>query len=385
MQRINLNERPQWREKAAAAGFHFAHEDGEPYWDESAAVAFTLREIEQGIEAPTAELHAMAMDLAGRACESQEIMEALGVPDAFRDYVAASFHAGEEAILGRMDLAVDGKSDVKLLEYNADTPTSLYEAAVQQWTWLEESKALGILPPDADQFNSIHDKLIAAYGRLHDESLLHFTCYAASKEDFGTVAYMMDCALQAGLNPKFIDLSQIGIDAQGRFTDQDDLVIDRLSKLYAWEWIFGDEFGPKAPTSGTQFIEPAWKAMLSTKAILPLLWQLNPGHPNLLPCYFDGDSRADALASHVRKPVLSREGANTTLVIDGRVTARTDGAYGSGRHVVQQAAPLFQSDSGYAVVGSWIIGGEPAGIGIREDSSPITRNVSRFIPHLIQG
>lgn len=385
MKRIKLTERPDWREKAKAAGFHFAHEGGTPYWDETACLSFTLDQIERGIEQPTAELHAMGVDLAQRAAGSQELMEKLGVPDGFRDYVAASLRKGEESILGRMDLAVDGASDVKLLEYNADTPTSLYEAAVQQWTWLDEAKALGIIPADADQFNSIHDKLIAAYGRLHKDSILHFTCFADSTEDFGTVAYMMDCALQAGQKPKFLDIFSIGIDTEGRFTDQDSLVIDRLSKLYAWEWMFGDEFGANMPKSGTQFIEPPWKAMLSTKAILPLLWELHEGHPNLLPAYFDGDERAKALTSFVRKPIFSREGANTVLVVDGSEVARTDGAYGEGRHVIQQAAPLFQSEGGYAVIGSWIVDGQPAGIGVREDSSAITRNVSRFLPHIIGG
>ena len=385
MQRISIAERPGWRERAKEAGFHFAQEDGTPYWDETAAFSFTLDEIERGIEEPTAELHAMCLDLAGRAAHSQEMMERIGIPDTFRDYVAESPKRGEEAILGRMDLAVDGKSDAKLLEYNADTPTSLYEAGVHQWLWLEEAKGLGTVPAGADQFNSIHDKLIAAYGRLHRESILHFTCFSESKEDFGTVAYMMDCALQAGQDPKFIDITQIGIDAQGRFTDQDDRVIDRLSKLHAWEFMMAEEYGASIPASGTQFIEPPWKALLSTKAILPLLWELHEGHPNLLPAFFEGDPRAAALTSYVRKPLLSREGANTRLVSDGVTVAETGGEYGQGRHVIQQAAPLFKSAGGHAVIGSWIIGGEPAGIGVREDEGPITRNVSRFLPHLISG
>jgi glutathionylspermidine synthase len=36
-------------------------------------------------------------------------------------------------LYGRFDLAYRGDGPPKLLEYNADTPTALFEAAVVQW------------------------------------------------------------------------------------------------------------------------------------------------------------------------------------------------------------------------------------------------------------
>jgi glutathionylspermidine synthase len=36
----------------------------------------------------------------------------------------------------------------------------------------------------------------------------------------------------------------------------------------------------------------------------------------------------------------------------------------------------------YPVIGSWVIYGESAGIGIREDRQEVTTNSSRFVPHL---
>jgi glutathionylspermidine synthase len=33
------------------------------------------------------------------------------------------------------------------------------------------------------------------------------------------------------------------------------------------------------------FIEPIWKLILGNKALLPLLWEMFPNHPNLLPAY----------------------------------------------------------------------------------------------------
>jgi glutathionylspermidine synthase len=383
VRRITIPERPNWRETARTEGFHFAHLGGENYWDETGCFAFTLNEIERDIEEPSAELHAMCLDFVGRAVNDEATLAKLGIPEQFFDLVARSWRASDPSVMGRFDLAYTGNGPAKLLEYNADTPTSLYEAAVFQWRWLQEATITGIIPAGSDQFNSIHERLIEAYGHLPKGSLLHFTCRADNVEDFGTTAYMIDCALQAGHRPKFTDVSQIGRDKEGRFTDQDNLVIDTLAKLEPWEWLFQDEYGALIPNSGTLFIEPAWKAALSTKAILPMLWEIYEGHPNLLPAFFEGDPRGAALSDFVRKPVFSREGANTTFVKEGKTAAATGGLYGQGAHVIQEAAPLFRSPTGYAVLGSWIVNGRPAGMGIREDAESITTNMSRFVPHII--
>lgn len=383
MRRIDVAPREGWQDIAKAEGFLFHLTDGRPYWDESAAIALTLEQVERDIEAPTDELNAMCMELVSVAVESERMMERLGIPAEHRDFVADSWYRHDPSILGRMDLAYDGKGPAKLLEFNADTPTSLYEAAVFQWKWLEDGIAKGFLPKGADQFNSIHERLIAAYAKVPNDSILHFTCDAENAEDYGTVAYMMDCALQAGHRPKFLDLTQIGVDALGRFSDQDDLVIDRLSKLDPWEFLFRDDYAKHLVSSGATFLEPAWKALLSTKAILPLLWELHRGHPNLLPAFFEDDEKAASLTSYARKPIFSREGANTTLVRDGKVVDETDGGYGEEGYVRQQATELFSGPRGHVVVGSWIVDGQACGMGIREGAKAITRNDSRFIPHVI--
>jgi glutathionylspermidine synthase len=384
MRRIIVPERSNWQQTAQACGFRFHHMYGQPYWDETACFVFTLEEIERDIEDPSRELHAMCLDLAERAANDERLIDLLGVPAAFRDYVAESWRKREATVFGRFDLAYAGKGPAKLLEYNADTPTGLYEAAFFQWLWLEEAKELRIVERGADQFNSIHERLIAAYARLAKRSILHFTTDQDAVEDYGTILYMMDCAAQAGHRVQFVDIAAIGHDAHDRFTDTADRVIDVLANIYPWEWLFIEEFGPKIPRSGTQFIEPGWKAMLSTKAILPLLWELHEGHPNLLPAFFEGDVRAAAIADHVRKPIFSREGANITLRRGGGEVATIEGPYGDQpRWVVQEATDLFSSEHGFAVLGSWIIEDEPGGLGMREDASAITMNLSRFVPHII--
>jgi glutathionylspermidine synthase len=383
MRRITVRPRPDWEAKAKAYGFHFTHMYGEIYWDESACFAFTLDQIENDLEAASLELHAMCLDLAEQASRDERILDLLGIPDFYKDYVAESWRRHDPAVFGRFDLAYNGQGPAKLLEYNADTPTGLYEAAFFQWLWMHDARGLGIVPASADQFNSIQENLIRVYDRLPKRSILHFTGFGSDIEDSGTLRYMMDCAHQAGHAVKFIEITDIGCDLHDRFTDLDDQVIDVLSNLYPWEWFFEDEFGPKIPRSRVQMIEPAWKAMLSTKAILPLLWEKHPGHPNLLEAYFEEDPRSDTLPDYVRKPLFSREGANITLHLQGRDVATVGGPYAGGRWIRQAATDLFESEGGYAVIGSWIVGDEACGIGIREDRSPITMNLSRFVPHII--
>jgi glutathionylspermidine synthase len=139
--------------------------------------------------------------------------------------------------------------------------------------------------------------------------------------------------------------------------------------------MFSDSFGPQIAAHTSRFIEPAWKVILSNKAILPLLWKLYPRHKNLLEAYREPGRLS---GTYVVKPVHSREGANVTIV--GDVAARTGGTY-EGPMVFQQYAPLFKADGKSAVLGSWVIGNEAAGMGIREDDSLITGNISRFVPH----
>lgn len=124
----------------------------------------------------------------------------------------------------------------------------------------------------------------------------------------------------------------------------------------------------------TLWIEPIWKIVWSNKAILPVLWKLFPGHANLLEA-----SRTPLEGDQVVKPLLAREGANVTLLRDGREAARSDGRYG---FVYRRLFELAGKGDRRPVFGSWVVDGQPAGLGIREDG-PITGNLARFVPHVI--
>jgi glutathionylspermidine synthase len=301
------------------------------------------------------------------------------IPENFIPYIERTWMEDHPAIYGRFDLCYkDGV--LKLLEFNADTPTSLYEAGIVQWFWLQERDK------DRDQFNSIHEKLIGYWKYLQAylyPGPLHFTCVKGSLEDLTNTEYLRDCAIQAGLETQLLFVDDIGWDADKEvFVDMQDQPIRNIFKLYPWEWMLRESFGANilADRNKTFWIEPGWKMLLSNKAILPILWELYPDCPYLLPAWFE----SGRLTDYARKPLLAREGANIGLVTGNTVLQQTPGAYGAEGYVYQQLCTLPDFDGNFPVLGSWIIGQQPAGMGIRESTTLVTDNASRFIPHYIE-
>ncbi len=378
MHRLAIEPRPGWQKRVEEYGLLYHTLRGEPYWDESACYEFTAREID-AIELATQTLHDLCMGLVDEVVTKRQFGLFL-IPEAFEEYVARSWREREPSVYGRFDLAYDGAGTPRMLEYNADTPTALVEAAVAQWFWLKDTDEHG------DQFNSIHEKLIDAWKavRAKDGRPLHFAAMSESEEspeDYITAEYMRDTAIQAGFKTSFLDVTEIGWD-HGRkvFVDMENVPIHRCFKLYPWEWMFRDEFGARVEAAPTRWVEPSWKAILSCKSILPLLYERHPDCPYLLPASFDPLPGGN----YVRKPVHGREGANVQVVMGGKVVIETEGNY-RGPFVYQALAPLKPHGDRYPVLGSWVVNGVACGLGIREDDSVVTRNTSRFVPHRMVG
>ncbi|MEC9197412.1 MAG: glutathionylspermidine synthase family protein, partial [Pseudomonadota bacterium] len=180
-----------------------------------------------------------------------------------------------------------------------------------------------------------------------------------------------------------------------------------LFKLYPWEDLLRDDYANHLASSGCQMIEPAWKALLSNKGLLPVLWEMFEGHENLLPAFFASDidaalngtgsaaraaqarfERAETTlkTGYVSKPVFSREGASISIVEGGQQTeVATHSDYDAHPRIIQAYQPLPQMGGFRPVIGSWIVGDTCAGMGIREDQSRITQDLSRFKPHFIRA
>jgi glutathionylspermidine synthase len=384
VRRVQTQVRPNLQDRARELGFDVLEFDGEPYWDESAYYAFSLKEIEDDLEAPSNELAALCVELAGKIVGDERMLERLQIPRHAWDLIAESWRRRDLSLYGRFDLAYDGSGRARLLEYNADTPTALFEAAVFQWLWLEDSIAQNRLPAGADQFNSLHEKLVARLGVVGGRRALHMAYTLGVREDQGFIDYLQDCARQAGLSATPIGLGDIGLRRNGGFVDLANRPIALLFKLEPWEHMLKGAFATSPAMLATRFVEPPWKMVLSNKGMLPLLWEMAPRHPNLLEAYFEDDRRCWTLGeSYARKPLYSREGGNVTLVDRGREIDSTSGDFGAEGFIRQALVDPSCFSGHYPVIGSWIIGEEACGIGVREQTTPITRNSARFVPHAI--
>ncbi len=386
MLRLHSTPRAHWKALAAEYGFGFHSMYDEPYWDESAYYQFTLKQIEEDIEAPTAEIHQMCLEVVDLVVNDEALLRRFQIPEAMWQPIRDSWKRKDPSLYSRLDFAYNGQGPAKLYENNADTPTSLYETGFWQWLWLEDSVQSGQLRRDSDQFNLLQDLLIERFHELSQKQpgqTLHFACCKDTEEDRGTVQYMQDCADEAGLETAFVFVEDIGINGLGEFTDLRDRPIRWLFKLYPWEFMFEEQFSTHIETSKVNWLEPLWKSVLSNKALLPMLWKLFPNHPNLLPAYFSDDPQAKTLTDYVVKPLFAREGANIEIVRDGQSVLKTEGPYGQEGAIIQQYHPLPKFGENYTLIGSWLVNDEPAGMSIREDSSLITQDYSRYLPHII--
>lgn len=351
----------------AALGFDWAGD----YWQDGAHYEVTLDEVLR-IERVAAELHARCLDAVQHVIDTRAWAR-LAIDPRWEPLVVASWEEEPPSLYGRFDLCVTD-TGIFLYEYNADTPTSLYEAAVVQWHWLERHC------PGADQFNRLHDALVETWRSFALDHRVR--CYWAdpTSEDVATVDYLAHTAREAGVDATSEDIATIGV-VDGRLVAADGTPLRTAFKLYPWEWLLADDYAPLVDQ--VQWIEPPWKMVLSNKGILAILHELFPGHPNILPATLDA---AEVLTweGYVTKPLLGREGANVEVQLFDQALVRTRGPY-DGPRVFQQLATPPDFDGWKPVVGAWIVGQAPAGMGIREDRGVVTGNASRFVPHCIRG
>jgi len=383
VRRAHSTPREDWAEKIESQGLAFhrtAHPEHltRPYWDESVHYVFEMDEV-LALEEVVEELHQMCLKAVEHVVTTGRY-NVLGIPDWVAPLIEESWRRGDPHLYGRFDLRYDGKGPAKLLEYNADTPTALVESAIVQWYWLQD------VYPNDDQWNSIHERLVARWKEMAPklpEAPAHFAWTHADEtgEEVMTIAYMQETAEEAGLPGIAIAMEDIGWSgSRGRFVDLDEREIRTLCKLYPWEWIVSEPFGHNLPGAPTTWIEPIWKMVLSNKALLVLLWELFPGHPNLLPTYLNTPG---SLTSYVQKPLLGREGASMRIVTPDGDELRTEGEYGREGFVFQEFCALPDFEGEHPVLGAWVVHDESAGLGIRETSGLVTDDTSSFVPHRI--
>lgn len=379
MQIKSLRIDPNWEQRLESIGYGYHTLGGVPYWVDDYYYEISNKDADLIYKA-TNELWQMCLQAVEYIIQHKQY-ERFHIPKFMIHHIERSWENDDPSIYGRFDFSYDAKSgSLKMLEFNADTPTSLFEAGIVQWYWKKH-----YFPELTDQFNSIHEQLIATWSDLKSHlkgTSLHFSCAKETLEDLTNVEYLRDTAIQAGIETKLIYIDDIGWDGR-KFVDLEGEDIQSIFKLYPWEWMVREEFANHIVNDSldAQWIEPSWKMLLSNKAILPVLWELFPNHPYLLASYFDKPTH---LKNFVRKPILSREGANVEMYYDDQMIYSTDGEYGEEGVIYQELATLHKEDSGFSIIGSWVIGQESCGISFRESDMPITTDQSRFVPHIIR-
>jgi glutathionylspermidine synthase len=386
VQRISITPRPALTQRLAERGMLY-HEG---YYTETSAYHFSSGEVDR-LEAATNELFGMCLQVVQHVIDHQLWAQFFINPDDAA-LITRSWNEDDVSLYGRFDLGYDSRTtQIKLLEFNADTPTSLLEAAVIQYDWLQSAGK-------PDQWNSLHERLVAHLRTCKpylptgpDGVDLYLACGRDSAEDYMTVSYVAECAAQAGYTTRVLYVDEISVDSrqQNRFCTPEGMPIRNLFKLYPWEWLLNEEFAQHlAPNYGTTtWVEPPYKAILSNKMLLVYLWKLFPNHPLLLEAHYLSPDQAELEATYptgkwCRKPVYSREGQNTSIYDGDRVEEAREGEYGEEGYILQRFFPIQTFDGWLPVLGAWVIGGEAAGMGIREQhNSLITDNMAQFAPH----
>lgn len=445
--RHNISPRPDWKKRIEKTGLVFwptgqKNPDGtlDCYWRDDAYYALPSQVVEELYYPQACQLFQMCVDVG------EELLRRQGKQWLHWDRLVNRYRIPEWAlgpikqhwdiepafgsVYARMDVGIGGPH-LKLLEFNADTPTSLLESGVTQWQWLLDQAKAGALPTNArDQWNSLHEDLVAAWKRNMAEiakRLGHtpvvwflYTASEESGEDYFTTMCMANICQQAGFEVRVHPLEGTNQEGTDSVHYQDDrnlfYVPDTRTPgegwpvevafcLWPWEWMVHEPFGKPAilgmmRPGGTVWIEPPYKMLWSNKALLVELWRMFGDDPErsklLLPAYYEDEAPSSWLQpgsgiSHVCKPLLGREGANVTVVLNGGPAEETSGMYGEEGFILQQYydLPVFYHGPAEQPVrpigGLWFADGEPAGLYFRESSGRITNNASYGVPHVITG
>ena len=390
--------REDWKAKVVQEGMLWGMTEDGPYWFEAMEkpVYYNFKKSETDeLKLAGEMIHACVLEVLTSLTGTKEgayqdkWLKAFGISPEIWEVIKNSFWNDEWEFYGRFDFLMTANGP-KMLEYNADTPTILIESAVCQWNWFEE---MGF--KTGSQFNHIHEALVNRWRELRDLNELSGKVNFTSVDlvdDVATLGYLAETCKEAGLDVNMFPMGAIGFDSDKQvFVDLDGQPIENCFKLYPWEWMIHEEFGKnlKAPT---RWIEPAWKLLVSNKALLALLWDYYgaTSHPvvkYLMPAYLAEDFQKQN-GCWVSKPTLSREGSDVCImnITDGNteVVFEHTGMYHDETRVYQKFIESLRFDGCTPMLGVWMVGPEAVGLGIREDDTLVTQNNSRFIPHVIE-
>ena len=373
MQRRKVKPRPDWKRSVEELGFECHSYADAPYWDESACYLLTKAEAEE-IWRVTAEVNTRLLE-AGEKIVSGDLFERLGVPLGAVPNVLRSWERDDPTIISRFDLVRDAAGRFRLYEFQGDSPAMLLESALVQWKWKESAA------PRAGQYNTIHERLIERWRELNFPGrTVHFAALRMSGDQaFCDLSYLRETAREAGVQTRQLALREIRwSESRRRFAGPKDEEIEALFKIYPWERLLTDRYGGFLLEEPLLVIEPAWKLMFESRGILALLWEMYPDHAALLPAFWGPEGRGGVLRE---LPLFRGPPPDEEPGFGERGTRAL--VFPGDRAVYQQAPEAAAVGGYYPVFSSWLIGGEPVGVGIKEYDSARLDGRCRFVPHLL--
>jgi len=374
-------------------GFSWHTDSDESSYIANELVVLSEAEAEGYYEAAN-ELYDMFVE-AGDYIVENNLFHEVGIPFNLVELVKLSWESDVHwHLYGRFDFAggVDGKP-IKLLEFNADTPTALFESAIVQWAILKQN---GL--DEQKQFNFIYEALLNNFKRvvtlqesveefeeLYEGWKFLFSSISGNAEEENTVRLLQHIATEAGFNTNFAYIDEVEFDDNGIYFNEEKYEL--WFKLIPWEDIAIEESDLAMLLTNiiknqeAIVFNPAYTLMFQSKAILKILWDLFPNHPLLLETSYEPLKGK----KQVEKPIFGREGESVKIIDEsGKVLSGGVGDYDNHKMIYQEFVELPKDDKGNFYQAGVFYAYEACGVGFRRGEA-ILNNMSKFVGHIVEA
>lgn len=364
-------------------------------WDESSAYLISKTEVDKIIQTvhQTVEMSRESVDflLDGE-------WGTLGTTPIVFDFIRNSFDNRESELFTRYDFAYTQDEELKLVGIEADSPRYFIETAHAQRAWIHDRFATKIKHNKVTQLNSIPEMTISALRKLHQSSqnnTLHLITGSEKRgEDWITTAFLKGLAKDAGWKTHESKIKDIRWDRKtGTWRDEQNVIITNMYKHYPWELLTNSAITRDFANYSDKmdnYLEPAWKYVMDTRAMLPALHHLYPNSSIISPARIDQPYGLGP--EFVSAPILHSSSRNEM----GRLKGKQFTSWGEDMkdfstqqtlvHRKLEMPRRYRDTAGgyrFAYLSAFTIGGNIAAIGMRETKLPLLGAHSTFKPHVV--
>lgn len=339
---------------------------------------------------------------------SDEVLQDLGFPKDVIPFLRFK-SIGPETIISRFDFVKNG-SEIKMLEFNSDTPTFIKECFYVNGL---VAKHFNQKDPNSNELNLLKNAItkaiiesIKTLENYHQPNVV-FTAHHDHMEDWLTCKFLSDII---PIPTKLVPLNEITL-YEDQLIDSDGDPIDVLYRqTYPLEHLIedcdenGEQIGLKllelVKMKKIALINPISSFLLQTKAIQAFIWGLKDDRhfyteedteiieTYMLATFLDSDPLLGS-TNYVEKPVFGREGDTVTIFNpNGEITIKNSHqSYQKELQIYQKYIELptvtIETEKGEEqlsyLYGSFLIAGNASAIGVRAGGK-ITANESYFLP-----